>query len=51
MREERIVEQAKDGPEWVLGANTGWVSADGQRLNGSGKDTAGHAYKFTFTKD
>lgn len=51
MREDRIVEQVKEGPQWVLGANTGWVSADGQRLNGSGKDTAGHAYKFTFTKD
>lgn len=51
MQENRVVEQVKEGPEWVLGTNTGWVSADGQRLNGSGKDKAGHAYTFTFTKD
>jgi hypothetical protein len=50
MQENRVVEQVKDGPEWILGTNTGWVSADGQRLNGSGKDTAGHSYTFTFTK-
>ena len=50
MQEDRIVEQAKDGPQWILGSNTGWISADGRRLNGSGKDTAGHSYTFTFTK-
>lgn len=50
MQEDRIVEQAKEGAAWVLGSNTGWISADGQRLNGSGKDTAGHSYTFTFTK-
>jgi hypothetical protein len=50
MQENRIVEQAKEGAPWVLGSNTGWISADGQRLNGSGKDSAGHSYTFTFTK-
>jgi hypothetical protein len=50
MQENRIVEQAKDGAPWILGSNTGWISADGQRLNGSGKDSAGHSYTFTFTR-
>ncbi|HEY0377285.1 MAG TPA: hypothetical protein VGC87_10030 [Pyrinomonadaceae bacterium] len=51
MQEDRIVEQVKDGAPWVLGTNTGWISADGKRLNGSGKDPAGHSYTFTFTKN
>ncbi len=51
MQENRIVEQVKEGAPWVLGTNTGWISADGQRLNGSGKDSAGHSYTFTFTKN
>lgn len=50
MQENRVVEEVKEGPDWILGTNSGSVSADGKGMSGSGKDKAGHSYSWTFTK-
>lgn len=48
--ENRVIEGVKDGPDWILGSNTGAISADGSAMNGSGRDGAGHAYVWSFHK-
>jgi hypothetical protein len=50
IQENRIIEDASDGPAWILGSESGSISADGKRMSGSGKDKAGHSYSWTFTK-
>lgn len=50
IQENRVVEEATEGPAWVLGSESGSLSADGKKISGSGKDKAGHAYTWTFSK-
>ena len=50
LQENRVVEEATEGPAWILGSDSGSLSTDGKRLSGSGKDKAGHAYTWTFSK-
>ncbi|MDT5120843.1 MAG: hypothetical protein QOC96_325 [Acidobacteriota bacterium] len=50
LQENRVVEEATDGPAWILGSDSGSLSTDGKRLSGSGKDKAGHAYTWAFSK-
>lgn len=51
IQENRVVQAAVEGPDWILGSNSGSLSADGRRMSGSGRDRAGHAYSFSFTKE
>lgn len=50
IQENRVVEEATEGPAWILGSESGSLSTDGKRMSGSGKDRAGHSYSWTFTK-
>ena len=50
IQENRVVQAASEGPDWILGSESGSLSADGKRMSGSGKDKAGHAYTWTFSK-
>lgn len=50
IQENRVVEEATEGPAWVLGSENGSLSADGKKMSGSGKDKAGHNYTWTFSK-
>lgn len=49
-QENRVIQAASEGPDWILGTDAGSLSADGKRLSGSGRDKAGHAYTWTFAK-
>lgn len=49
-QENRVIQAASEGPDWILGTDTGSLSVDGKRISGSGRDKAGHAYAWTFTK-
>jgi hypothetical protein len=51
IQENRVVQSATEGPDWILGSNSGSLSADGRRMSGSGRDRAGHTYSFSFTKE
>jgi hypothetical protein len=50
IRETRVVEPVKQGPDWVLGSESGALSADGSRMSGRGQDSAGHSYAWSFAK-
>lgn len=50
MRENRVVEEALEGPSWILGSDSGSISTDGKRMSGNGKDKAGHSYSWSFAK-
>lgn len=51
IQENRVVQAATEGPDWILGSNSGSLSADGRRMRGNGRDRAGHVYSFSFTKE
>jgi hypothetical protein len=50
IQENRVVEEATEGPGWILGSDSGSLSTDGKRMSGSGKDKIGHTYSFAFSK-
>lgn len=50
IQENRVVEEATEGPSWILGSNSGSLSTDGKEISGSGKDKAGHVYTWSFNK-
>jgi cytoskeletal protein RodZ len=50
IQENRVVEEATEGPGWILGSNSGSLSTDGKEISGSGKDKAGHVYTWSFNK-
>jgi hypothetical protein len=50
IQENRVVEEATEGPSWILGSNSGSLSADGKKISGNGKDNAGHIYTWSFSK-
>lgn len=49
-QETRVIESVVEGPEWVLGSNSGSLSSDGAKMSGRGKDRVGHVYTWSFTK-
>jgi len=47
IRETRILSRNKD---WALGVDTGSFSNDGKTMSGTGKDSRGSSYSWSFTK-
>ncbi len=49
MQETRVIVQPRRA-SWALGRNCGYISGDYTRMSGTGKDSRGNAYKWSFCK-